>query len=535
MASKVLRLLVVGSLAGVLVACGDDTPANPDSSVPMADGGTDAGELPDDDAGSDAGTDGGTEPLPEPTVIALSTTGHDRLYAVTRDADGNIYATGQISDSIEADADFSLMVAKFSAAGVLDTTFGEDGIASVNVAEGGGNLEVARGIVVQSTGRIVIAGTAENDPTVGEAGNVRRKDTDVVLVGFTAAGALDDTFGDAGIARLELSEPVVTTDTETGLDVLNGPDTQWGLALGASDALVVHGTQRATGDQPGGEPRTDSIWAVARLTAAGELDTTFSTDGIVTVDLVGDASGDVAAERLGARASARAVSVLPDGSIVASGYLTSTLLTTVAAATSQQPVIYKILPTGELDATFATDDATTAPGVWHDFAPGTTEENGLNAEAYGAALQGDRLVTMGYGRTTGGGSGTDWVSLRFGADGALDNTYGTEGITYVDAAGLGDNGRFVMTLADGRVVGLGSGRATAAERDAMIAVLTEDGLADTSFAEAGIRLFDLGGDNDGFWGGALSADGSTVAIVGVAGGAADTDDDDSVLFLLPVD
>ena len=67
----------------------------------------------------------------------------------------------------------------------------------------------------------------------------------------------------------------------------------------------------------------------------------------------------------------------------------------------------------------------------------------------------------------------------------------------------------------------------------MLVVLTEDGAPDTSFAANGFRSYDLAG-TDFFWGGALSPDGSTIAIVGIAGAEGDGDDD-SVLFLFPLD
>ena len=89
------------------------------------------------------------------------------------------------------------------------------------------------------------------------------------------------------------------------------PDAQWGLALGRRRQArrprrhPQHGRHRH---------RTDADFAVLRLTANGVLDTTFSADGIVTLDIEGRG------------ASARAVTVLEDDSIVATGYLSSDLL-----------------------------------------------------------------------------------------------------------------------------------------------------------------------------------------------------------------
>jgi uncharacterized delta-60 repeat protein len=530
MGSKVLRLILVGFLVAGAAAC--DNPAGDPDGGPRPDAGGDAGTTPDDDAGpdpvdgggTDGGHDGGMEDPPEPRVVTLSATGHDRLYGVTHDSAGNIYATGQIATSIDADADFAMVVVKLTPEGELDATFGTGGVAQVNVAVGGTSLEVARGIVVQSTGRIVIAGAAEHDPAATLA--VDREDTDIFLVGFEADGTLDTTFGTDGITRVDVNSGVAVEDTGTGMFEMTGGDTQWSLSLAASNALVVHGTTRNDGEVSPGMPRTDNDWVLLRLTADGALDTTFGGDGIVTLDLGG------------AGATARSASVLPDGSIIGSGYLTSSLLVT-APATTQQPVIYKVTAAGEFDATFATTDATTEPGVWHDLVVTPP----LRAEAYGAALQGDRLVTMGYGPTAGAGMGTDWISLRYTADGEIDDTYGTDGITYIDVGGWGDNGRAVIVLPDDRVMGLGGGRLDPAvppttgmpEVDAMVAVLTTAGAPDTSFGEGGFRTYDLGG-TDFFWGGSVAPDEMSVAMVGIAGAeVSGTDDDDSVIFVLPID
>ena len=96
--------------------------------------------------------------------------------------------------------------------------------------------------------------------------------------------------------------------------------------------------------------------------------------------------------------------------------------------------------------------------MWHDFVVAPP----ARAEAYGAAVQGDHLVTMGYGPPSGTAQ-PDVISIRFSLTGALDTSYGTaEGHTYVDVAGesLRDNGHGVVVLPDGRVLGAGQGTVT---------------------------------------------------------------------------
>ena len=88
--------------------------------------------------------------------VALSETADDRLWAVTFGADGKIYGAGVITE----DDDSRMVVARFNPDGSKDTSFGTNGMATINVAEAG-TAEITRGIVVQSDGKAVIAGVAE--------------------------------------------------------------------------------------------------------------------------------------------------------------------------------------------------------------------------------------------------------------------------------------------------------------------------------------------------------------------------------------
>ncbi|MET0792965.1 MAG: hypothetical protein ABW061_15700, partial [Polyangiaceae bacterium] len=358
-----------------------------------------------------------------------------------------------------------------------------------------GQGEMPRGIAFQD-GKIIVAGTVEASATAAApAGN----DRNVYVLRLTAAGALDTTFGDGntGIHILPLSAGVLVTNATTGAQTLSGADAQWGLNVLSDKTLIVTAATRNTGLQADNvTPRTDTDFAVVKLTANGAQDPSFGVNGIFTLDVAQ------------ASASVRTASVLPDGKLIVTGYSTY--------GGTQRPVIFKLTTAGALDASFG------AVGVF-------SEPVGSAAEAYGAVLQTTgKLVTVGYGRATAATPATDLLSIRLTAGGLLDTTYGTTtgaaatpGRAWFDVGGYADNGRTMQVFNDDRPVLIGGGRLSADDQDGVIAVLTANGLPDTTkFGPFGCKAYDFGTIGDFLWGSALSADGNTVAAVGVTGNAA---------------
>ncbi len=455
------------------------------------------------------------------TSVSVEPQGNDGYLSVVYDADGNFYAVGSATD---ASGDSYMAVTKFFGDGTIDSNFGQNGVARKNVSAGG--AETVRAITLQTTGTpattyIVIAGTAQFQPTTT---GLAAAEQDVAIVRFTMGGTVDGAFGSGGVVRLDLNSGIEGLD-RNGNPAWVGNDAVWSLGITQGDKLVVHGEQRTelvTELEDGGTaPRSDVDWTLIRLLADGTLDDSFGDGGKVTLDL------------LGAGASARSATVLEDGSIIGTGYLTSEVL----GASTQQPVLYKVDQYGAFDVSFATEDAWGADGVFHDYVVATDKR----AEAYGAAVQGTHLVTMGYGPTTGTGTGTDFVALRFTAEGAHDKTFGVNGVTYIDAAGQSDNGRSLVILPDQTILGIGGGRhlledGTTAVSDGMLVLLTPDGLPIQSFGEKGLRLYELGGSNDFFWAGAVAPDHNSVAIVGIKGatGSGDDADTDGAVLVLPL-
>lgn len=172
--------------------------------------------------------------------VASST---DRLFDVDVLGDGSIVAAG-MGTSTSRD----VLVAKFTSAGALDTAFaGGAGFATAD-ASAAATHDRAKGLAIDATGRIVVAGYVEGSVAA---------DRNSTFVRFSAAGALDTAFGTSGIATV----PVLAAAE----DVLEH-------AMVQRDGRIVGVGYNDAGS--GQDP------TVIRLTSAGQLDATFDGDGI---------------------------------------------------------------------------------------------------------------------------------------------------------------------------------------------------------------------------------------------------------------
>jgi uncharacterized delta-60 repeat protein len=467
---SLLFLLLLSAFAG----CGDDpTESPPDARVPTPPTADGALEVPD-------AAEPEPEPEPGPVVVPVSTTGHDRFCGVAFAPDDSFYAVGNVAVSTDSAADFAFVVARFQADGTLDPAFGAGGFAVKNVAVGTSG-ELARGVVVQASGKVVVSGTVEH------VGAADARDRDVALLRFDQHGVLDPSFGQNGVVLLDLS---------AGEAVGTGfvADSIWGLARSADDKLILSAAQKRAGG-------TDSDFAVVRLTADGALDPSFGAGGVATLDINH------------ANASPRAATVLADGSVLATGYMNEAGVT--------RPVVFKLDSSGQLVPGFGQGGVFSQPVL------------AASTEVYGAVVQGDKLITAGYGRAAANES-LDWVSLRLDASGALDPTWGQSGVVRVDVAGFNDNARNLVALDDGRVLVIGGGRPSDANVDGMIALLGRDGALDTTWSPTGYRLFDLGGASDFFWSIAVAPSKTHLVVVGVKGVGQSPGNDDAVVLKLPL-
>jgi uncharacterized delta-60 repeat protein len=189
-------------------------------------------------------------------------------HAVALQSDGKIVAGGQ---GLSGGSSIDFVVVRCNSNGSLDTSFGTGGVVFTNLND---QRDVINDLAIQSDGKIVVAGTTNNQD-FNIVGAIARYNTD---------GSLDTSFGSNGI--------IAATITATDFENFNG------VTLQTDGKIVVAGDI---------EPGTGTAIEVKRYNADGSPDVTFDSDGSVLT-------------QVGGAASAKAVAVQSDGKIVAAGF-----------------------------------------------------------------------------------------------------------------------------------------------------------------------------------------------------------------------
>ena len=174
-------------------------------------------------------------------VTANFGTNETQASAVTIDSSGRIVLAGQ---ELAASGVYDFAALRFSAAGVPDTSFNGNGQVHYDVAGGNGD-DYAQGVAIDAQGRMLLTG-----PTFNAAHTLSTSSA----IRLTTSGALDTTFGTAGIVRLPGAtgttaraiaiSPAVTNATVGGTTAFFLPTA--GLATDADVGDSV-GYQTATG------------------------------------------------------------------------------------------------------------------------------------------------------------------------------------------------------------------------------------------------------------------------------------------------
>ena len=300
--------------------------------------------------------------------------GNDAASSVVLQSDGKIVVAGYSYNG----SNYDIAVVRYNTDGSLDTSFGTGG--KVTTAIGLGN-DYAESVVVQSDGKIVVAGYSHNGSNY-----------DIAVVRYTDTGSLDTTFSGDGI----LTTTIGSRD-----------DYAESVVVQSDGKIVVAGFYNNG---------SGNLLTVVRYTDTGSLDTSFSGDG---KQVTSDAT--------------RGYSVVLQGDkIVVAGYSYN--------GSNNDIAVVRYNTDGSLDTSFSGDGTvTTAIAI-----------SGGHDEANSVVVQGDgKIVVAGYSYN---GSNYDLAVVKYNTDGSLDTSFSGDG-QVTTAIGLGEDlARSVMLQGDGNIV-----------------------------------------------------------------------------------
>ncbi len=365
------------------------------------------------------------------TFFSIGNGGDDEVFALELQPDGKIVMAGYSLDN----NGYYYSLARLLSSGMLDVSFGIDG--KVIVSEIGSALQdIARSVAILSNGNIVAAGysavgntprysavqllpNGQLDPAFGNGGKVLlrpigtnnrdvsrglviQSDGKLVLAGYStdagirkysavrllSDGSLDVTFGTGGT--------VLVTPIGNG-----GNDLCFSLALQPDGKLVLAGFS-LNGIQ--------NFYSVVRLLPDGTLDTSFGIGGKVLLTGIGNAGND----------RVNAVKIQSDGKIVLAGFSVNGIQTLCSAA--------RLLPNGTLDTSFGNNGTVLLPAIG----------NSNNDVATCLEIQSNGNIVLGGYSQMIGVRQFRYLAVCLLPDGTLDNTFGSNGIFLFPS--LGDNG-----------------------------------------------------------------------------------------------
>ncbi|MGB5013911.1 MAG: hypothetical protein WBO68_07745 [Pyrinomonadaceae bacterium] len=344
--------------------------------------------------------------------------------------DGKIVIVGSRYAGINA---LDYLVARYNADGTLDTTFSGDGIFLLHNS----NSDNLNAVAIQTDGKIVAVGQSNSS-------------SEAYAIRLNTNGTLDTTFSGDGLFEI----------------------TSAGIALSVAlqtDGKIVIGSRGLSGES-----------IIIRLTTTGGLDTTFDTDGLVSLS-----PSHFEPYGLAIQSNGRIV-VAGSSSIFAGGDISTV----------------RLLTTGALDPTFDSDGIAVTAVYAGD------------SEARSLAIQTDGKILVG-GGPGANGSETEAALVRYNSNGSLDTTFDGDGIKTFNL-NIGSGDKYFNDLAaqaDGKILAIGDTTYSILSlfviEDFTILRLNADGSFDTSFDGNGIvrsQWCEQGSDL------ALQTDGKIVAI-----------------------
>ena len=366
----------------------------------------------------------------------------------------------------------------FAQDGLLDDTFGEDGLAVLDLYP---HAEQFQAMAVQADGKIVLGGAAR--PT-GES-------LDLIALRLLPNGLIDSSFADNGVFLVEnplgddifydllllgdgsillcgsywngldfldvlvlklspdgIPDPDFGNNGQVVLDLDGFPDEAFTLTMLEDGDFLIGGISKNDVDS------TQNL--LLKLNPDGSLETSFGQNGILTWD-----------ECQFCFKVIRDLIELPDGSIIAAGYQNS------EPGTDQVPALYKFYSDGTPDSDFGINGAIFLPN-----------EGSFNCLLN---LPDGSFYVGGYERT----DDYDLLIQKYLSDGTLDTSFGDAGTLSFDTD-LYESLNHLIELPNGKIMAVGdSGGFSLSEQYYLTIRMDPNGTLDPTWGGSGMIFSEI--------------------------------------------
>ncbi len=323
--------------------------------------------------------------------------------------------------------DFNVLLARHNADGTPDLSFNATGFATFDA--GFSDNDEAYSLALYPGDKYVIAGRADNG-----AGQ------DVLIMRFNNDGTLDNTFNGNGIFLT---------------DVLLEDDLVYDIAVQSNGKILVCGNSVTSSEQH---------LLVIRVNADGSLDSSFDSDGILTIP---NATYD---NKL------KAIALTSTEQIVVAGYLSD-----------GSCYVARLNNDGSFDTNFN--------GTGYNINHFSTYADGFND----LAIVNDTIYAAGYYSeyTAEPTNNSQFLLARFATDGSLDINFNALGYNVADLGALSDVANAITIQSDNKILlgGLNWTDVSTFKTNFGLARFTPNGNIDITFNEIGILTAPLSSDS----------------------------------------
>jgi uncharacterized delta-60 repeat protein len=342
-------------------------------------------------------------------------------------------------------------------------------------------------VLIQSDSKIVVAGHAWNSDEPVKAVIIRYLSDGTPDPSFGTGGAIVFPFGGYITSAFQFGEKlllgtedhILRLNSDGSFDATFGQGGQLSLyGVGSYPSYVQSIAMQTDGRivvvrRPYVPPSQEEPIVVGRFNTDGSMDTSFGTAGLVTIN----DSPDIYGVRM---------VIQPDGGVIISrsGYITGQ---------GFDSGLYRLNSDGSIDTSFGNQGKAVLPN--------TAGIRQISAQSDGGIL----VATGSFGRTI----------YRVKPSGVLDTDFGVGGVAVVpglpgersSTVGIG------ILQTDGKIILAGSSTALTAKGESvgLLVRLTASGALDTSFGNNGVKGYDFANSNyNGIMGVAVQSDGRLV-------------------------